>query len=359
MRAQVMTGHGGPEKLSYRHDVAVPDPQTGFVRVAVTASSVNNTDIWTREGAYGTRTDPTAVSGWRGVPIEVPRIQGADGVGFVDALGPASKKGPLLGRRVLIDPAIYETDGPADGGPGSLAHEHSVPVGLMGSEFDGAFAEYVVVRADRVHDVTSSPLSDRELAALPTAYGTAMGMLVNARAAEGEALVVTGASGGVGVGLVQIGVALGLRVTAVSTLDKTDDLHALGASHVVDRGSNSLAADVEAAVGGPVDLVADVVGGETFAIWPGLLRSGGRIVVAGAVAGPHVTIDLRRLYLDQRRIIGSSMHGPAAFARLVELANDGAFRPAVGATFDLSELPAAQLALRDRSTIGKVVIDVS
>ena len=129
--------------------------------------------------------------------------------------------------------------------------------------------------------------------------------------------------------------------------------------HVVDRASGTLAADVEAAVGGPVDLVADVVGGDTFAIWPGLLGSGGRIVVAGAVAGPNVTIDLRRLYLDQRQIIGSSMHSPAAFARLIDLANEGAFRPVVSGLFDLSELPAAQIALRARSTIGKIVIDVT
>lgn len=128
-------------------------------------------------------------------------------------------------------------------------------VALLGSERDGGFAEAVTVDVAQVHDVSGSPLRDAELACLPIAYGTATGVLNRGRARSGECVVVTGASGGVG-----------------------------------------------------IDLVADVVAGELFTPWPGLVSRRGRIVVAGAIAGPVVPLDLRQLYLQQRMIIGSTMH---------------------------------------------------
>lgn len=65
MKAFLLTGHGGPEKLEYREDVPVPEPVAGEVLVEVAAAGVNNTDLWTREGAYGAAEDPGATGGWR------------------------------------------------------------------------------------------------------------------------------------------------------------------------------------------------------------------------------------------------------------------------------------------------------
>ena len=58
MLAAVLTGHGGPEQLEVRDDVPIPRPGRGEVLVQVTAAAVNNTDLWTREGAYGRADDP-------------------------------------------------------------------------------------------------------------------------------------------------------------------------------------------------------------------------------------------------------------------------------------------------------------
>lgn len=58
MSAAVLTAFGGSEVLVVRHDVPTPQPQTGQVRVRVSAAALNNTDVWTREGAYGTAEDP-------------------------------------------------------------------------------------------------------------------------------------------------------------------------------------------------------------------------------------------------------------------------------------------------------------
>lgn len=342
MRAVVMQAHGGPDQLVVT-DIATPEPGPGEVRVRVSASSVNNTDIWTREGRYGTPDDPDAVAGWLGVPIDVPRVQGADMAGVIDAVG-AGVSAARIGQRVLVDPSFYDDDGEM--------------VGLLGSEADGGFADAVVAESIRCHDVTDSPLTDHQLASLPIAYGTALGMLRRAEVSPGERLVVTGASGGVGVGLVQLGRALGAEVIAVSTADKADVLHELGAAHVVDRRRpDDLLGQIREIAHEGVDVVADVVGGVGFGDLIESLRTGGRLVVAGAIAGPIVSLDLRRVYLNQRRIIGSTMHDPDTFAQLVDIARSGDISPPIARVFDLADIAEAQLAIRSSDTVGKIVLD--
>ncbi|NEC52523.1 zinc-binding dehydrogenase, partial [Actinospica acidiphila] len=97
----------------------------------------------------------------------------------------------------------------------------------------GGYAEFVVAPLARLHDVTGSPLTDDQLASLPTAYGTALGMIERARMREGETVLVTGASGGVGLAAVQIARARGARVVAVSSGPKTDAVREAGADAVV------------------------------------------------------------------------------------------------------------------------------
>ncbi|ANY10457.1 zinc-binding dehydrogenase [Pseudonocardia sp. HH130630-07] len=340
MHAWVLTGHGGPETLEYR-EVDRPEPGPGRVRVEVRAAALNNTDVWTRTGAYGLPGDPDAAAGWRG-PVAFPRIQGGDVAGVVDATGPGVD-GDLHGRRVLVDPGFYD-------GPGPDAH----PVGLIGSEADGGFAGYVVVGADRVHDMTGSPLSDAELAALPVAYGTAAGMLERAGIGSGETVVVTGASGGVGLALVQLATARGARVLAVTSPRNAGAVRSAGAVEVLDRSGGADA--VAAAVPDGVDAVADVAGGDLVAALLPRVRDGGRWVVAGAVAGPVVPFDLRRLYLHNISLIGSSMHTPAHFERLADDARSGAVRPVIAARFAPDALPAAQEEFLHGGRAGKIVL---
>ncbi len=341
MLAAVLEGHGGPDQLVVR-EVPDPVPGPGEVCIDVTAAAINNTDIWSREGAYGPAPDhPT---GWLGVPLDVPLIQGGDAAGRVRAVGDGVET-CLVGRRVLVDPAEYDGPGP-----------DATPARILGSERDGAFAERLVVPAGQVHDVTDSPLDDEELAALPIAAGTAMGMLDRAEVAEGETVVVTGASGGVGIAAVQLAAALGARVIAVSSAGKQALLHDAGAAEVVDRTRPDLHRTVAGLSPHGVDVVVDVVGGDGFGDWIPVLRRRGRIVVAGAIAGPRVTIDLRALYLEQRRIIGSTMHTPAQFDRLVDLARRGSLRPVIAARLPLDEIHEGQRLLRAGDAVGKIVL---
>ena len=76
MRAVLLTGHGGLDKLVYREDVADPVPGPADVLVRVGAAGLNNTDVWTREGAYGAQDDAAQVNGWRREPLSFPLIKG-------------------------------------------------------------------------------------------------------------------------------------------------------------------------------------------------------------------------------------------------------------------------------------------
>lgn len=327
-----------------RDDVAVPVPPADEVLIEVTAAAVNNTDIWTREGAYGTREDTEAIAGWRGVPLEFPRIQGGDIAGRIVATGSGVDPGRIH-QRVVVDPGLYASPDP-----------DATPVGVLGSERDGGFAQYVTVQAAAAHDVSESPLDDAQLACLPIAYGTAMGMLERAAIAPGEKLLVTGASGGVGLALVQLAATRNMTVIALTSIAKADAVLAAGATGVVTRNASDLAARILDTAGGELDAIADVVGADIFTTTFPLLRDGGRLVTAGAIAGPVVSFDLRALYLRHRLLIGSTMHTPAQFQLLVSQAREGKIAPQVAATYPLVEIHRAQRDFLAKGFVGKLVL---
>ncbi len=345
MTAAVLCRHGGPEALELRADWPLPRVRPGQVLVRVGAAAVNNTDVWTREGAYGLPGRPEAKAGWRGA-VDFPRIQGGDIAGVVGETGEDVPE-EWTGRRVLVDPAFY-----ADAG------EDAVPVGLLGSEADGGFASYVAVDAARLHDMSDSPLSDQELAALPVAYGTAMGMLERAGIGSGETVLVTGASGGVGLALVQLAAARGARVVALTSASKATALREAGAADVLPRDADpgELHDRLRELAPEGLDAVADVAGGPWLEHLLPALHDGARWVIAGAVAGPVVTFDLRRLYLHNLSLIGSSMHTRAHFAALAELARAGTVRPRIAGSFRLTDLHAAQEEFQRGTHVGKITV---
>ena len=341
--AAVIVRHGGPEVLEVRTDWQVRDPGPGEVLLEVRAAAVNNTDLWTRQGAYGAAGDPDAEGGWLG-PLDFPRVQGGDVCGVVVAVGDAADAG-LVGRRVLVDPAGYRDDSP-----------QAPPVAYQGSEYDGGFAGHLVVRADHAHDVDDSPLTDEELACLPVAYGTATRMLRRAGVGQGATVLVTGSSGGVGIALVQLAAALGATVIGVTSGTKAEAVRDAGADHTVNRDDGEVAAQVRAVAADGIDVVADVVGGPGLADLLPLLVDDGRWVIAGAIAGPVVQMDLRRLYLHSLHLVGSSMHTREDFAALVELARSDSIRPPIAARYPLTRIHEAQQDFAGSRHVGKIVL---
>lgn len=348
MRAVLLTGHGGYEKLELRDDVPVPVPGRHDVLIKVGAAGINNTDINTRIGWYSKAvaqaTDAGAASGiaeadddgWSGAAFTFPRIQGADACGRIVAVG--SNVDPArVGERVLVMPNL----------PGSSRYD----IRYFGSEVDGAFADYACVPSTNAYAV-NSPLSDAELASFPCAYATAENMLTRIGLKAGEHVLITGASGGVGSAAVQLAKRRGAEVTAIAAADKADAVQALGASRVIPRD-----ADLEALFGQEhFDAAVDVVGGAQFGAILDALKRGGRYGVSGAISGPVVDLDLRTLYLKDLRLIGCTVLEPEVFPNLIGTIERKEIRPLIAASYNMSDIVAAQQDFLKKRHVGKIIL---
>jgi NADPH:quinone reductase-like Zn-dependent oxidoreductase len=352
MRAVLLTGHGGYDRLEHRDDVPVPAAADGEVLVEVAAAGVNNTDVNTRIGWYsknvlaatdvGVDEGFAAASGgdsaWTGVGVSFPRIQGADCCGRIVAVGSGVDES-RIGERVLVRPLMRS---PAAPPPACIT---------LGSERDGAFAEYLTAPADEVYRVRCD-WSDVELASIPCAYSTAENMLQRAGVSDGDRVLVTGASGGVGSATVQLARRRGAEVVAIASEDKRGDVLALGADLVVRRG----AALSDHPGAESVDVVVDVVGGPGWASLLDVLRRGGRLVTAGAIAGPIVELDLRTLYLKDLTLIGTTYQEATVFSNLVGYVERDEIRPLVARTYPLRDIVQAQRDFVAKRFAGKLVL---
>lgn len=346
MAAVLLTGHGGLDKLQYKTDVPVPHPAAGEVVIRVTACGMNNTDVWVRQGAYGTEADPEAVSSWRrqANTLTFPRIQGTDSVGIIAAVGDGVPE-HRLGERVMVDFSIYNRD------DDSLAD-----IDYMGHGRDGGYAEYQALPAENAH-VVNTGLTDIELATFCCAYLTGEQMLVRAGVKEGERILVTGASGGVGSGIIQLARARGAIPYAVVGPGKEQAVLDIGAEAVISRDTADLPAAVAHATGNqPIDVVADLVAGPMFNHLLTILRPEGRYTTAGAIGGPLVQLDLRTLYLKQLQLHGSSQGARGDFRRVVRLIEEGKLKPLVGGVYKLSDFHRAQTDFMAKHFIGKLVV---
>ena len=279
MKAVVTTGNGGFDKLQYC-DVAMPELGAGEVLIRVLAAGVNNNEINTRLGWY-------SGGGWH-VPTPFPFVQGTDCCGVVTQTAD-SVHAQLLGKRVLVRACMR---------PNGFDSTLNI---WMGSDFDGAFAQYVKVPATEVFPIETS-WSDAELGSIPCSYGSAENLVQRAHVVSGEHVLVAGASGGVGSAVVQLAKLRGATVTAIVGKSKMDEVLRVGADFVIDRDSdlvNELGDEC-------LDVVIDVVGGPHFEDELKVLKRGGRYASAGAIGGPLVNLDLRTMYLKDLTLIAVS-----------------------------------------------------
>lgn len=340
-----LTRHGGPDALVWNDRIPVRTPGPGEVVVRVKAAGVNNTDINTRIGWYSSDVtgstgdaDPDADitdGGWAGA-LPFPLIQGGDLCGETVAFGDGVT-GLVIGMRVTC-PTNQPVPTP----------EEPTKFVTIGSEFDGAFAQYCTLPVDRLMNVSESPLSDVEIAALPCAFGTALNLLTRAGVSDGDDVLITGASGGVGLAAVQLARLRGARVTAIAGSSKRDVVARAGADTVINRGD----------LPGPKShtVVVDVVGGADWVHFIDALKPGGRYAVSGAIAGPIVEADLRTIYLNDITIFGCTFQSMEVFAELVDMINVGCIHPHISKTYPLCEIAAAQEDFQSKRFPGKLVL---
>ena len=361
MKAVLLTGHGGLDKLVYREDVEKPVPAEGEALIRVHACGLNNTDINTRTAWYSKGveqgiTEDAVIGGyddssesdgsWGNCELGFPMIQGADVCGTVEAVG-GNGDATLIGNRVLIDPWFLNPDNPED-----LSSAR-----YFGSEINGGYAEYALAPIHNVH-LVNSDYTDAELATFACAYGTAENLINRSGLSAGETVAISGASGGVGSAAIQLAKIRNAKVIAISSRDKAQGLLDLGADHVVDRNSPDLESEIKALADGAIDVAADVVGGETFSLLINCLRQGGRYSSSGCISGPMIDFDLRKLVYRDLQFTGATVIPQGTFAKLVRYIENRQLMPVLAETWPLKDLAKAQQSFMKKKHIGKIVVTI-
>ena len=339
IRAWRVVRHGRPSEALELQQVPEPAPGPGQARVRVRASVCNYNEV---DGCYGR---------YRTIDPPLPYTLGMECAGVVDAVGAGAER--WLGRRVSAC-AIGAT---------------------------GAHAECALVDPAMTFDAPDA-LDDVAACAFFFPFHVAwLALFERGALRPGEWLLVHAGAGGVGSAAVQLGVAHGARVIATAgSAEKLAFCRGLGAEAAIDYRSGDLAAALlDATQGAGVDVVCDLVGGDTtLATMPAMAR-GGRLVMAGFSGGIEAEDQAR---ITPRAILfgnfslggvmlayrdGATKLGPvnllpralgeAIQAELVQLLSAGAIRPIVGRVAPYTELPAELERLESRATIGRSVLD--
>ncbi len=361
MKAMVLTGHGGLDKLVYHEDWPEPQAGAGEVKIRVEACGLNNTDINTRTAWYsksvsegisdaggrsGFDSADSSQGSWGSSAISFPRIQGADATGVITAVGEGVSTS-RVGQRVLVDPWLL-----ADGDWMDASRSR-----YYGSEVDGGFAEFTVLPSVNAIQLESG-LSAAELATFPCAYSTAENLVARTSLLPGETVVIAGASGGVGTAAIQLCKLRGSRVIAIASKNKFDLLGSLGADACIDRASDDLESAIRDAANGAADVALDVVGGSTFMPLVNALRQGGRYSSSGAISGPMVEFDLRQLIYKDLQFTGATIVPPGTMQRVVSLIERGLLKPMLAQSYALQELGKAQEAFLKKEHVGNIVVTI-
>lgn len=341
MRAVVITRPGGPDVLAMR-DVPTPVPAPRELLVRVHATALNRADLLQRRGRY--QAPPGAVA-------DVPGLEYA---GVVEAIGDDVRDW-TAGARVM---------------------------GLIGG---GGYAEYVTVPADHALPVPER-LSLEQAAAVPEAYLTAHDALfTQAGARPGERLLVHAIASGVGVALLQLGLAFDLDVIGTSrSAWKLERMRELGLANAVLADDDVLAAVRDVVGGGRaggaggvdgaggaqgddgVDVVVDLVGGDYLSANIALLRPRGRLVIVGLVAGRTAQLDMGAVLGKRLHVIGTAMRSrsdeeKAEVTRFFRthawpLLDDGRLDPVIDDIVAMDHAAEAHARMESNANVGKIVL---
>lgn len=344
MAAVRMARFGGPEVLE---SVRVPLPSLGAhdVLIRVAYCGVCRHDLLTRAGAFPR--------------IDLPVILGHQVSGHVVAVGEAVA-GVAEGARVMS--MIYTGCGgcaACDAGNQALCLDERPR--FLGEDVDGGYAEYVRVRADTLVPVPDG-VSLKAAAVVICTVGTAYHALVTrARLQRGETVVLTGASGGVGIHAMRLARQLGARVIAVtSSARRRADLEAAGANDVVVAPALDFAREVKRLTGGRgADAVIEIVGAATLSASIHAVRNGGRVVMLGNVEGLPAEIRPAHFILKEISLIGTKSCTTAELADALAMISAGELAVDVGEALPLSAAAELHRRMEANTASGRLVLEVA
>jgi NADPH:quinone reductase-like Zn-dependent oxidoreductase len=336
--------HGGIDKLRYEKvdGPRLTSPTEAIVQLKCAA--LNRIDLWNREGLTG-------------MDIELPHILGADGAGIVVEVGEAVRN-VKRGDAVCLYP-------PSGCGHCEFCFSDRefmcLSIRVPGERLQGTYAEYIKVSAANCFPIPAG-LSFEEAAAFPLVFVTVWRMLVtNAELKPGEHVLILGIGGGVATAALQLAKHMGAHIIVTSSSDEKLELAKnWGAHHGINYLRSDFAKEARALTGKRgVDVVVDSVGGDSWAKGLAALAKGGRLVTCGATGGDHPLTDLRRVFWNQLKILGSTLGSRGEFRQLLRFMQVNGVRPIIDQLFPLEEAAAAQRRLQEGKQFGKVVLRIS
>ena len=303
----------------------VRDPGAGEVRVRVRAAALNFPDLLMTQGTYQYKPEP-------------PFVIGMEGAGEVEALGPGVE-GLEIGQ------AVY-----------------------FGCR-NGAMVERLVLAAREVRPAPPG-WSHAEAAAWRVGAVTAwVGLSRRGELQAGETLLVHGATGGMGLAAVQLGLHLGATVIATGrSASKLEAARAVGAHHLIEIGPEGFREQVKALTGGRgADVVFDPVGGAVFEESARAIAWNGRLLVIGFASGRIGVVPSNIPLIKGFSIVGvrageygrrDPVRGAEHQQAIESLAAQGIFRPVIGARFPLARAAEAMACLAGGQLPGKIVVEL-
>lgn len=326
MRAWLIDQLTGIDRLRLA-ETPSPTPEPGQVVLQLRYAALNPADYYLAQNQYPARP-------------KLPHILGRDGMGTVLRVGQGVQ-------------SIREGD------------RRSILRGAVGGDRPGTFAQQVSVSAESLVEIPAG-WSDLEAAGATLVYLTAYQALTMWGPVPDKAVVlVTGASGGVGVATVQLARALGWTVLGLSRSEaKSARLREMGASATFNPESRDWTREAKAWMGDRrIDLAVDNIGGALLPQVISLLGNQGRVSLVGRLAGPVPEFNTATLFFRRLRMGGvavgeyTNVEAHAAWREVLRLLARTGARPLVDRVFPFEQLPLA-FARLTQGPMGKVLLEV-
>ena len=325
MKAVIAKQPGGPEVLQLV-DIDPPQTQNGEVKIRVKAFGLNKAESYYRSGNYGTFVPGQALG--------------------IEAVG-----------EITEDPS----------GTFNIGQKVATAMGGMMFARHGGYAEYITVKSSNVVAIDSD-LSYENLAALPEAYLTVWGALdKNLQIAEGQTLLVRGATSSIGLTAITYAKLRGLSVVATTrNANSIDKLKSLGADHVV-LDDGAIHEKVKSIVTNGVDNALEIIGAATVKDTLKCVRPWGHVVVVGLLSGPPVLESFNlmgdlpgtvKLSFFSSGLLGTDAL-PLKETPLNSIADQvarGRIPSTIGKTFNIEDIQEAHRLLDRGTANGKIVV---
>lgn len=339
MKAVVLEEPGAPEQLRYK-DVETPAATPGHVLVRVGACAVAQRDLVERKGGHPF--------------LQTPIVQGHEFAGEVVEVGSGVTRWQVGDRVVCL---YTDSCGSCDACVGGDERRCANVREAYGLNVDGGYAEMALV-----HERGLAPLDDGLSFEVGACMLSAIGVGYNnvkykAAVRPGEVVLITGASGGVGLAALQTVKLLGAHPWAVTTSEaKAERLAEIGAEVVFIDSGDGFHREVRGRRPQGVDAVIDCVGSPTLGSAIKSTRPYGRVVAVGNIDPAPLALRVGSLVVHAIDLLGSDNVTRSALAEAMALVREGKIDVVIDRRLDLSEAAEAHRLLEARQAFGRIVL---